>query len=466
MIFGFLKNGWFRRPSTAAGAAQELALHARDESNQWLTHGVHLIKTGELSAAARAFRESLAADADNAVALSNLASITMDDDPRAALGHLLKAEALAPRDANIQINLGGLMMTLGRLGEARRHYLRALEFDPANLAVRSNLATLDLAEGRYSAASWDAFRARWKHESFSKHCVLPGLRYLDDEVLPRERVLVHLEQGLGDEICFAGCVDELRAHAAAVAMTCEPRLRTLFTTALPAVTVIAREGDWEARARAFAPQSQVYAGDLPYWLRRGSGSFPVRGAYLRADAARAAHWRARLRALGGGLKIGISWRGGLQHTGRHSRSIPLWDWAPLLGLPGVQWIDLQYGEHRAELRAAQNAGVPITRFDEAIADYDETAALVSELDLVISVATAVVDLAGALGKPCWVLVPRLAMWKFGVDGPSTPWYPSLRLFRKSGDETWGRVMGRVAARLQGAGLLAPPQAEALAEDCA
>ena len=451
MIFNLLQKLVFGRRQVRSGVDRELAALARDESNLWLTHGVHLINTGDLSAAARALRESLVADADNAVALSNLAAITLDDDPEAALRHLLKAEALAPRDINIQINLGSVQMNLGRPVEARRHYARVLEWEPANLAVRHNLATLDLAEGRYSAATWDAFRARWMHESFSKHHVLAGLRYLNDDVLPRERLLVHLEQGLGDEICFAGCLDELRTHMSAIAITCEPRLRQLFTAALPGITVIAREGEWEARARAFEPQSQVYAGDLPYWFRRTSGSFPARRGYLRADAARAARWRSRLDALGGGLKIGISWRGGTQKTGRNGRSIPLWDWAPLLGLPGIHWIDLQYGEHREELRAAQTAGVPMTRFGEAIADYDETAALVSELDMVISVTTAVVDLAGALGKPCWVLAPRLPMWKFGVAGESTPWYPSLRIFRQGSHDSWGRVMNRVAEQLQGAG---------------
>jgi len=444
--------------SAAARAGQERRLDvlARDQSNAWLSHGAQLMTTGQLGEAARAFRESLHACADNSMALLNLAAISMEDEPETAVRHLRMAEKLTPGDAGVHTNLGTALMYLGRLAEARQHYARALELAPGDLAARSNLANLDLADGRYCAATWDAFRARWMHHSYPQQHVIPGVRYLDAPVLPRERVLVHLEQGLGDEIYFAGCVDDLRAHAAAIALSCEPRLHGLLTRAFPGITVIPRNAGWEARARAFAPQSQVYAGDLPYWLRRDRAAFPGARAYLQADPARAAHWRGRLNALGRGLKIGISWHGGSPATGRNARSIPLWQWAPLLRLPGIQWIDLQYGDHGHELKAARESGVAITRFEQSIADYDDTAALVSELDLVISVTTAVVDLAGAMNKPAWVLVPKRPLWKFGVQGERTPWYPSLRLFRQGEGEAWDSVLHRVAERLE-ASLPAAPR---------
>jgi tetratricopeptide (TPR) repeat protein len=451
VIVRFLQSLLSDPQAEFAGAEHLLEARARDQSNAWLSRGNHLMTTGQLGEAALAFRESLHAWADNAVALLNLAAISVDDDPEAALRQLRMAEKLTPDDPAVHTNLGTASMHLGRLEEARRHYIRALELAPGDLAARSNLATLDLAEGRHCAATWEAFRARWMHPSYPKRHALEGVRYLDDPVLPRERLLVHLEQGLGDEIYFAACLGDLRAHAAAVAVSCEPRLESLLTGAFPGMTVIPRTADWEARARAFAPQSQVYAGDLPCWLRRDGTGFPGARAYLHADPARAARWRKRLDALGGELKIGISWRGGGAATGRKERSIPLWEWAPLFCLPGVHWIDLQYGDHLDELQAVQAAGVRISRFDQAIADYDDTAALVSELDLVISVTTAVVDLAGAMNRPCWVLVPRRPLWKFGVRGEQMPWYPSLRLFRQDADEDWDCVLQKVADRLLCAG---------------
>jgi tetratricopeptide (TPR) repeat protein len=451
VILRVLQSLLFKPDAASAGGEQLLDMHARDQSNAWLTHGTQLMTTGQLGEAARAFRESLHACADNSTALLNLAAIVMDDDPEAAVRHLRMAEKLAPADAGVQTNLGTALMYLGRLDEARQSYLQALALDPANAAARYNMATVNLAEGRFGADTWGDFRARWRHEGYCRDFLLGGVPYLGGEEPPRGRVLVHLEQGLGDEICYAGCIGDLRAHASAVALVCEPRLQGLLAASFPGVCVIGRSAGWQAQARAFAPDSQIYAGDLGYWFRRGSAGFPAPRAYLGADPARRERWRARLRALGGGtLKIGISWRGGTATTGRNVRSIPLWEWAPLLGLPGIDWIDLQYGEHQHELRAAQESGVAITRFDDAIADYHETAALVSELDLVISVATAVVDLAGALGKPCWVLVPQRPLWKFGVQGERTPWYPSLRLFRQGGQEQWSSVLRRVAARLEGA----------------
>jgi tetratricopeptide (TPR) repeat protein len=409
--------------------------------------------------AGRAGGDGGARDGNNPTALLNLAAITMESSPETALRHLHQAEKAAPRDVAVQINLGAALMTLARLPEARAHFARALELAPGHVVARNNLAHVDLALGRFGVETWDAYRARWMHESFTGRHALPGLRYLDALELPapgqgRERLLVHLEQGLGDEIFFAGCLGEMRRHTSALAISCEPRLARLFAQAFPGIEVIARELGWEERARAFAADAQVYAGDLPYWLRRSSASFPAPRAYLHADAARAAHWRERLHALDTDgvptLKIGISWRGGMPASGRASRSVPMWEWAPLFSLPGISWIDLQYGEHQAELHAAQGAGVPLTRFEDALADYDETAALVRGLDLVVSVTTAVVDLAGALDVPCWVLVPRKPIWKFGAAGERTPWYGSLRLFRQGAQEKWSAPMARLTAALESA----------------
>lgn len=438
------------RPAAARPSAEQL------KARKWLDLGAHHVAGGRLAKAGRAFARALEADDANPAALSNLAAILTGSEPQTAIQYLRRAEKLQPRDAVIQFNLGCACENLGKADDAARHYAKALAFDEDHIEARRNLALLNLAAGWFTVDNWKGMQARWLARDFNRSHLLHGVRYLNDERVPRQRVLVHMEQGLGDEIFLAACLFDLRELVREVAVTCEPRLEELFVAAFPGIDFIPRRGAWKKRAQSFAPDCQVYGGDLPYWFRRGAASFPRPGAYLRADAGRAAHWRQRLVALGPGLKVGISWRGGLESTGRALRSIPLAQWGALFALPGIHWIDLQYGDDRTELHAARTAGVPITRFEDGLRDYGETAALVSELDLVISVTTAVVDLAGALNRPCWVFVPCKPLWKFGIKGHRTPWYPSLRLFRQGAGEDWGSILQTAAQQLRRSGQIPLP----------
>jgi ADP-heptose:LPS heptosyltransferase len=189
-------------------------------------------------------------------------------------------------------------------------------------------------------------------------------------------------------------------------------------------------------------------GSLPGLLGRTQGTFPVHDGYLLADPARKAAWRERLAALGPGLKVGLSWRGGTWNTRNLSRSIPLRDLAPRLDRGPITLVSVQYGDHArelAELRGAQ--GTIVHHWQEAVDDYEETAALVSALDLVISVQTAVVHLAGAIGARAWALIPMRPEWRYLERGEVMPWYPSVRLFRQSAVGTWLPVIERVADQL-------------------
>ena len=151
-----------------------------------------------------------------------------------------------------------------------------------------------------------------------------------------------------------------------------------------------------------------------------------------------AYWRARLDALGPGAKIGISWRGGTTRTRRRLRSISLGDWRPVLDLPGATFVSLQYHRDAPEEVDAfrRDTGVAIHHWQDAIDDYDETAALVCALDAVVSVCTAVVHLGGALGRPVYVVVPFSPEWRYGLVGDSMPWYPSVKLFRQREVGEW------------------------------
>ena len=260
------------------------------------------------------------------------------------------------------------------------------------------------------------------------------------------------EQGLGDEIMFASCVPELMARVGRCVIECSPKLEKLFRRSFAPATVYG--GPQTAGAPAWLPLAppidrQIAMGSLPLHLRRTRAEFPRRSHYLQADPARIAHWKARLGRSGSRLHIGISWRGGTSQTHRDRRSFDLEQLLPLLRLPGMRFISLQYTDCRDELaRLESSHGVTVDHWQEAIADYDETAALVSALDGVVSVQTALVHLAGALGRPVWAMVPAVPEWRYLHRGEELPWYASLRVLRQPVAGDWTAVIERATGELR------------------
>jgi ADP-heptose:LPS heptosyltransferase len=235
-----------------------------------------------------------------------------------------------------------------------------------------------------------------------------------------------------------------------IVLECDARLVPLFQRSFPEITVYARrpedDADWLSELEPV--DVQIALGSLPQHYRRRAEDFPRR-AYLRADPARVEHWRQRLAALGPGRKVGISWRGGTVNSRRALRSIPLAQWLPILQQPGAQFISLQYTDCRSDLADLQaRHGATVHHWQEAIDDYDETAALVAALDLVISVQTSVVHLAGALGRRVWAIVPRSPEWRYGNRGETMPWYADVHLVRQRQAKGWEECIDTVSARLR------------------
>ena len=191
-------------------------------------------------------------------------------------------------------------------------------------------------------------------------------------------------------------------------------------------------------------------GSLGRLYRNKLSDFPGQ-PYLRPTPAARRQWARRLGPKTTGLRIGLSWRGGLQTSGSIVRSIPLHQLEPLLALPGCEIVSLQYGDVRAEVEAV-NARLarPITLFPpNGIDDFDDLAALALELDAVVSVQTAAVHLSGALGAACIALLPHAPEWRYGASGGTMPWYGSVRLVRQAEPGEWGPVIGNVLRRLAG-----------------
>lgn len=336
------------------------------------------------------------------------------------------------------------LQELGHLDEAIRSYDEALARRPDFPLARFHRALAYLSGGAF-AVGWPDYELRLISETAPAR----SRRFprWDGEALENRRVIAYCEQGLGDEIMFASCLPQLIEHAGHTVVECSDKLKGIFERSFPRATVLSPTE--QNRLDAMAIDCEVPLGSLPMHYRRSLSDFPQHTGYLKADPERVTRWRKKLAELGPGLKVGISWRGGTHNTRSPLRSIALERWDAILSTPGVCFVNLQYtSDAETEINSlAEMRGHRVTYLPEAIADYEETAALVSALDLTLSVCTAVVHLAGALGRPVWVMAPYSPEWRYGRSGETMPWYPAARILRQECFGEWDPVLNAAAARL-------------------
>ena len=348
-------------------------------------------------------------------------------------------------------NWAGLLQHRGQLAEAIALWTQLADKggeDAENAQL--NRALVLLKQGVF-ARGWLDYEARKRTPSEYRPRNFPYAEW-NDEPLDGRAILVHAEQGIGDQIMFASCIPDLMQRASHCVVECEPKLEAIFRRSFHTATVTCAQKDASGRdvlAEAPAIDYQVALGSLPLRFRSTSTDFPRHEGYLRADPAKVAAWRRRLEELPASRRIGISWRGGVQRTRQAVRSLPLAELLPILKCAQTVFVSLQYTDCAAELAEVErDLGIRIWHWQEAIDDYDETAALVCALDLVISVQTSIVHLSGALGRPVWVMVPSVAEWRYLDRGEQMPWYPSVRIWRQDRLGEWQPVVERVAAALR------------------
>ena len=355
-----------------------------------------------------------------------------------ALAALESAHSRSPDAPDVLAALSALWLRRGDAARAEALAAQALAAEPQYAQARLALAHAQLAQGNF-AAGWPNYQARLPAGAVTtRRYAAPAWQ---GEPLAGKSVLVWGEQGLGDEIMFAGCLPQLMAVAERCTLDCSPRLRRLFARSFPQAGLA--DGNAEGIDHALP------IGSLPLVFRRSVEDFPRHEGYLRADPARIAAWRTRLGGLGDGLKVGIAWRGGLLRTGRNERSLHLARLRQLLQAPNVKWVSLQHGETSAEIAAVRDAhGISVASWQEALGDLDETAALIMALDLVVTVCSTVVHLSGALGRRTWVLTPKAPAWRYQQAGAGMPWYPSVALYRQAVQGDWDEPVRAMQAELR------------------
>lgn len=367
-------------------------------------------------------------------------------DLEEARTQLEEALRVAPTHFGACHNYALVLGELGQVDKAIQRFSALLSLKPNDVDTQVGRALLRLLNLEF-VDGWDDYEARRQRADCRRPFAFPEW---DGARCDGKTLLIYGEQGLGDELMFASCVPDVLTRADHVILECDPRLAPLFARSFPLAKIQARVSleDVAWLRDADKIDMQCPSGSLPRLFRRSIDAFPVHAGYLRADEPKTEKWRKRLAQLPGTIKVGLSWRGGADRTRRNLRSIELIQLAPLFRLADVTFVNLQYGDVAAECEAASSVfGKPIVQFAEAIADYDETAALVCALDLVVSVQTAIVHLTGALGKTALVMLPFSPEWRYMRSGDRMLWYPSVKLFRQEKVKDWDPVIARIAQEL-------------------
>ncbi len=402
---------------------------------------LHFVRGTALNAAQRpreaaaALARAVALDPGHAPSWLNLGNAEADlDRLEEAERHIRAALRLAPGLIEAQASLGFVLTALGRLDEARAACAAAIALAPDFAQAHWNLATAALLAGDYETG-FREYEWRKRHDRFRHDFIdLPG-RVWNGEAVDGQDLLVQAEQGLGDTIQLSRYIKLIAARGARVTLACDRRLIPLLRRAPGLHAAIDKSGrlpaydvwiDQMSLARVFATTP---------------ATIPSPSGWLTPDPAAVARLAAELPA---GRRVGIVWAGNPAHSNDRRRSLPVAAVARLAASSGTRLISLQVGP-----RAGEAAVYGFHDLSQRLTDYAATAAAVAALDLVICVDTSVAHLAGALGKPAWVMLPHAPDWRWMLGRHDTPWYRTLRLFRQDRAGDWASVIARVGAAIAG-----------------
>ena len=432
----------------AAALWQSAALRPDDPATS-CNLGLALLGQHKLDEAVAALSRAVALKPDFAEGYLNLGvAYDRQGNFEAATGALRRSISLRSDLPEAHVNLGNFLHQQGNLDGSIAAYRQAVALRPDYAMAHFGLSLALLAKGEYQEG-WREYE--WRGKEGAEAATLPEFPQplWEGQDVFGKTVLVYAEQGFGDTLQFVRYVPLVAQRGARVILAAPPSLLSLFGR-LAGAAVVCGPG----ALPAFDYHCRVMS--LPLRFDTRVDSIPAAIPYLSADRGKAAAWRRRLAALPGvpgPLRVGLVWAGnpraddpGANAIDRR-RSMTLGHLAALADVPGVGFVSLQKGEPAAQTRSPP-PGLVVHDWTAELADFDDTAALIEALDLVISVDTAVVHLAGALGKPVWLLDRFDSCWRWLRDREDSPWYPTLRLFRQRQPGDWEGVVDRVAAALK------------------
>jgi Flp pilus assembly protein TadD len=430
--------------------AEELILRAisLSKSNPYYRNSLGNVQRaqGKFESAAAAYRKTLRLDPGMNVALRGLGiCLRALGDLSGSVLQLERLVSISPKDVEAHTELATSLRSIGQLDAALVHARTALGLQPGHQRAQRCLAETLLLAGNFSVG-WQEY-----------------LRSLTTVSLPKpdpssspfngRRAVVYGSEGVGDEIMAVGCMSELADQTDECTLYTDERLVTLFQRSFPSVHCIGKkktEGEKVLIGLPTAQEIHLLSPMLFPYLRPNPREDAQQHAYLVPDSAALAKWRERYRELGPGLTVGLSWRGGGDPESRFNRSIALTSWEPVLRIPNIQFVNLQYGDTAAETNVALACtGTKIHHWPatDPLRDLDDFAAQIAALELVITVDNTTAHMAGALGVPVWTLLAFAPSWRWMLGREDTPWYSAMRLLRQVKPCDWNAVLDQVRIRL-------------------
>jgi tetratricopeptide (TPR) repeat protein len=406
--------------------------------NEWVGYnclGVALYRQGKHDEAIAMYEKAALLAPDHPGPMNNLGYASVAQGRiEEGISYYFRALAIRPDFADAHNNLGNAYLAKLDLDAAMRSYEDALYFQPDHSDAHWNRALLHLLRGEFDRG-WLEYEWRWRK--------FPEVRRFfpkplwDGCDISGKTILLHAEQGFGDTIQFIRFAPLVAHRGATVNLECQPELEGLFQH----VPGVARTFSRTDRMPPFDVHCPLLS--LPRALKLRSDNIPNDIPYLQSDRNLTRKWEGRLADFKKFFKVGVVWAGAKTHRRDAERSIPLDALAALNEVQGVRLFSLQ-----KDMATQASAAIELIDFTAELHDFAETAALVANLDLVMGVDTAVVHLAGALGKPVWTLLPYSPDWRWLLNRDDSPWYPTMRLFRQASQGDWNGAMCRIVESLQ------------------
>ena len=408
-----------------------------------LNYGYCLEHTGAVEKSVLLYRRAISLFPDFMEAHVDLAGVLWRvEDFHGALDHAQKAVALAPDNAYAVRIVGTAYLNLNQPDEAEKHLRRSLELQPEFSLSEIDLSFTLLLAGKLEEG-WRMYARRWRDEERMKRPAFynPAMEWKGrtEQSLQGARIAVYAEQGLGDVIQFIRYVRELQADGATVYGVIQQELVPLAEHSFPGFVCLTKD-------RVLQADIHVALLDLPMHYGTRMENIPASVPYLRAPEGKVHEWAARLPPQDGRLRVGLAWSGSLKQVNNNNRALRLSQLSPLLDMPQLQCFSLQKGDCGVftDVAPAPAQLVDLTRDWH---DFNDSAAMIENLDLVITVDTSIAHLAGAMGKEVWVMLGPNADWRWLLGRDDSPWYPTMRLFRRDFGEARAKQVERVVHAL-------------------
>lgn len=432
-----------KRYDGALKAYEKLATLEPSPTRSTLLHtGFCLEQLARVVEATEWYRKAVALDADFMEAHVDLAGVLWRlEDFEGSLRHARRAIELAPDHPYAVRIMGTALLSMNRSDEAEPYLRRALELQPDFPLAQVDLALALLLEGRLQEG-WEWYEKRWNDTNRLKRpsFFVPDREWRGPKAQPvTGNILVYAEQGLGDVLQFVRYIPMLQADGCIVRCVVQPELNTIIEASFDNVECL-------QAGRNFETYYHVALLDLPHRYGTTMENIPAAVPYLKTTAEKTALWRERMKPWAGKFKVGLAWSGSHVQVNNRNRSMPLSTLRGVFEHPGIQCFSLQKGEagEYTDIDARPDLLVDMTRDWH---DFTDSAAMMNELDLVITVDTALAHLAGGLARPVWVMLGPNCDWRWLMDREDSPWYPTARLFRRGFGEGREAQAGRVVEAL-------------------